>query len=213
MIGRAAMILGVLLSIGTRSDAQFLFVDVDRDSICTANDILPMGTDTVWIWLDTNHDAAGSEVLCPTGQQLTMSGYELTIYVSSLGGGGHISDPVPVGTWINKVPEFTVNGGQTFQPGSIQYAHVGYHSPDPPVFISAGRYLLGGLPLEMPQSGCNNAQVVGWAGSTSFTSECAGIDGDHRETLGVEFGDTCTGADACLGTVNTTWGSIKSRYR
>lgn len=214
LIPLATMLLSVT---ATPLRAQYIYTDVDGDSICTANDVLPMGADTVWVWLDTNHDAAGNGVSCPTGEPLTMSGYDVTIYLGSFGQGGHVSNPVGVGAWLNKMSQFAVDGGQVTQSG-IQWVRVAYKSAEPPTYVTQGRHLLGGLPIEMPSSDCNVARIilgslVGSGYSTGFASQCAGSDGDYNMTLGVDFEDTCAAADACLGVAPTTWGSIKSRYR
>lgn len=198
--------------------AQYIYVDVDGDSVCTANDVLPAGNDTVWVWLDTNHDAAGSEVSCPTGESLTMSGYVVTLLLGSFAQGAHVSDPVNVGTWVNKMPAFTIDAGQISYYAAGQWVRVGYRSTEPPVHVPPGRYLLGGLPIEVPNAECNVARVlsgaeVGSPERTGFTSRCAGNDGDFKMSLGVDFEDTCDVVMGCLGVETTTWGSIKSRYR
>ncbi|MEK7348693.1 MAG: hypothetical protein AABZ94_07445 [Candidatus Eisenbacteria bacterium] len=198
--------------------AQYIYVDVDGDSVCTANDVLPMGNDTVWVWLDTNHDATGNEVSCPTGEALTMSGYVVNLLLGSFAQGAHVSDPVNVGTWVNRMPTFTVDAGQFSYYAAGQWVRVGFSSPEPPAHVPPGRYLLGGLPIEMPHAECNVARVlsgaeVGSPERTGFTSLCAGNDGDFKMSLSVDFEGTCDVTSGCLGVKPTTWGNIKSRYR
>ncbi|MEK7314656.1 MAG: hypothetical protein AAB011_00615 [Candidatus Eisenbacteria bacterium] len=110
-----------------------------------------------------------------------MSGYDVTIALSSYPTGGHVLDPVGVGTWVNRMPQFVIDDGQVSS-SQFQWVRVAFKSTEPPTFIPPGRYLLGGLPIEVPNPDCNVARIssgvqVGSPYRTGFASQCAGNDG------------------------------------
>src|SRR5262245_48102719 len=137
---RCTLVLSTLAA-APAAHAQYIFADLDDDGACTDNDVPGAGVDTIWVWLDTNRDHAGNEIACPTGQALSISGYEVQFYLASFVPAAHTSDRVVVGTWINGVPTFTVDGGQVTSVGG-QDVHVSFRSPDPPAYLAPGRYRL-----------------------------------------------------------------------
>ncbi len=147
----AALLLLCQLAPSSAS-AQYLFADTNGDSICDPYDHFENGLDTVWIWIDTNHDLFGGVVTCPTGEDLTISDYELCLDVSSYATG---YQPVTVGKWINKVPEFTDSLGFHVGTNGPTRVHVYYSSSGASNHLPPGKRLLGGLEVTMAPRACN----------------------------------------------------------
>jgi hypothetical protein len=196
--------------------AQYLFTETNLDGACGPDDYLEIGTDTVWVWVDTNHTQDGALVACPTGEPLTIADYELCLVVSSYATGYH---PASVGAWINKVPEFTKALAFEVEPSGYVNVHVYYSSDGATTHLPAGKRLLGGLEVTMTHPACNTVYVVpgatfgGVPAQTGFYSDCPGTQGDNRIRLGEDFVDSCVAGPICSGVESTTWGSIKKRYR
>ena len=212
---RFILVLAILTTTG-RAQAQFVFTETNSDGVCGIDDYLELGLDTVWVWIDTNHNYDGSAVSCPTGEPLTIADYELCLFVSSY---AQYYRPLTIGRWINKVPEFAESMGVHVEMEGFAKVHVYYSSSGASIHLPAGKRLLGGLEVTMMQNACNSAMVVtatevgGIVYETSFYSDCTGSGGDNRIRLGPDFIGSCSGGPICSAVESTTWGTIKSRYR
>ena len=212
---RFILVLAVLTA-ASPAQAQFVFTETNSDGVCGLDDYLELGLDTVWVWIDTNHDQNGSVVSCPTGEPLTIADYEICLMVSSY---AQYNRPLTIGRWINKVPEFTESIGVHVEVEGFAKVHVYYSSNGATNHLTAGKRLLGGLEVTMMQNACNSAMVSsaleigGTIYETSFYSDCPGSSGDNRIRLGNDFIGSCSGGPICSAVESTTWGQIKSRYR
>lgn len=187
--------------------AQYIYLDLNGDEFCDTQDHLPIDEWKADVWLDTTHDINGFSVTCASGQDLTVSGYQIVFKVGS---------PVDA-EWTNARPEFTVPIGFFSE---NPYLYAGYTSPGNSTHLAPGRYKLGSLsaPSSTP---CSWLAIVASAvfseGNrlTEFSSQCLGIGGEYRQRLGIEFTDACATSVVCdpIGTDATTWGKIKALYR
>jgi len=191
---------------------QYLFQDTDGDGDCDYDDYIVAPLDTVTVWLDTNHNGDGTVAMCPTGEALSMSGYELVLHGSTNHGGS-----ITFGAWTNLVPEFTYDLG-TFQSGND--IRVGYTSYPIATDLPPGKYRLGRLPIQTTGGVCDHlvypissAQIGQYLFETSFSSQCYGQLFDNRIRLGSDFTDACGGGVVCSDVKGTTWGKIKRQYR
>lgn len=204
------------LTTASPAQAQYVFTETNKDGVCGLDDYLELGLDTVWVWIDTNHDRNGSVVTCPTGEPLTIADYELCLVVSSY---AQYYRPLTIGRWINMVPEFNESIGVHVEIEGLAKVHVYYSSNGATNHLPEGKRLLGGLEVTMMQNACNSAMVVsateigGAIYETSFYSDCVGSGGDNRIRLGDDFIGTCSGGSICSEVESTSWGRIKSRYR
>lgn len=191
---------------------QYLFNDTDGDGDCDYDDYIEAPLDTVTIWLDTNHFADGTTATCPTGEELSISGYELVLHGSSNHGGS-----ITLGTWTNLIPEFTNDLG-TFQSGNDM--RVSYASHLAATFLPPGKYRLGRLTVQSTGGICDHfvgPAMVGQFGQdifdTGFFSQCPGEAGYNKVRLGLDFSGVCGGGVVCSDVKETTWGKIKRQYR
>lgn len=187
--------------------AQYIFLDVDGDQICTASDIVPHGDGRVDVWIDTTQDLVGDPVDCATGEDLTISSYQVVMVLEQV---------VAMG-WENARPEFSQSLG--FQTEG-RYVRAGFTSAGGSTHLAPGLYKLGTL-LTQWDSGCpfvypvSSTLLSGKKQSTEFMSQCLGLDGDYMLRLGDEFSDACGSlvlCDAAEDATSTTWGKIKQRY-
>lgn len=186
--------------------AQYLFVDSDGDQLCTGTDIVPPGEGRLDIWIDTTKNGSGEPAVCATGEDLTISSYEVVIGV----------DGVTTLGWENARPEFNQSLG--FQREGM-YVRAGFTSPGATTHLAPGLYKLGTLltqwdgrcPIALPVP---SALFSGTKHSTEFWSQCLGIDGDYWLRLGNEIADNCGTQFPCDAAEDqgTTWGKIKQQY-
>jgi len=187
--------------------AQYIFMDVDGNQQCDAADIPPSGEGTIDVWLDTSRVLDGGPATCATGEELTISAYEVVLYTADL----------TVTGWTNARPEFPQSLG-FLKEGNFTY--VGHTSSGASTHLVPGLYKLGTIATTF-ERGCRYVAAVGSAilsgvnRSTGFYSQCSGLDGDNTIRLGVEFSDNC----GTVGTIcdeaedqGTTWGKIKKQY-
>lgn len=187
--------------------AQFIFIDVNGDQSCDTADIVAVHDGRIDVWIDTSQDAIGEPVVCATGEDLTISSYEVVLLLNQLTALG----------WENARPEFTQSLG--FQVEG-RYVRAGFTSTGGATHLAPGRYKLGTL-LTQWVSGCPymapvaSAVFSGQKHSTEFLSQCLGLDGDYTLRLGDEFSDACGALTICdppLDSESSTWGKIKQQY-
>jgi len=210
----------VLLAIPLTASGQLIIVDTNGDGKCGYSemwDFVESPLDTVEVWLDTNHDKDGNPVVCPTGEELTISAYEIILATWSYRDG-----PVTYGTWINLMPEFTVDLGtaQTTGSGGAYYIAASFSSSGGTTHLPAGRYLLGEVTVQTIPGHCNLAipapgpLTIGTRTfESSFYSLCPGSGGVNLVRFGIDFVDACSAGSICDGVEDTTWGKIKQQYR
>ena len=191
---------------------------MDGDSVCTANDILPMGADTVWVWLDTNHDAAGKRDLVPDGPsthderircddraQLIPDGWACI----GSGGRGNLGEPnaaIRDRRWASFIVAIPVGAcrlqidrtADVYPPGSLPARRASHRGSEPR--LQRGSNQLGGA---------GGIALSDWI-RVAVRRERRG---DYTMTLNTDFEESCAATSSCLGLAPTTWGSIKSRYR
>jgi hypothetical protein len=191
-----------------RAEAQYIFIDANGDGRC--GDFLPSADPPVDVYLDTSHDPYGTTFSCPSGEPLSMRGYEIVFRWSGDGHGGYVE----YGTWTNALESFSINLGESREGNNLR---VGFLAPDPLV-LPPGIYKLGTLTVTM--TGCTRLEFAtfdpGSGFVTGFFSQCPGKDGDYLLKLGSDFELWCGVAPAICDSAEettTTWGKIKTIYR
>jgi hypothetical protein len=191
----------------TPLQAQYLFLDTNRDGECSSSDFLYLATpDTVDVWIDTSKNQDGSPASCGTGETLTISSYEV-ILQSDAG--------TTLTSWLNSRPEFPIEEHKTLQPG---VAWVGYTSSGGTTHLAPGKYLLGRGAYQ--RTGAGTCPYIMFAAQnpavpsaeTKFYSQCLGNQFDNFIRLGTDFTGTCGAFLICDATESTTWGHIKQIY-
>jgi hypothetical protein len=187
--------------------AQYIYLDVDGDQKCTYTDLPPYEEGAIDVWLDTAHEAAGGPATCATGEELTISAYEVVIRAEGLAITG----------WANARPEFPQSLGYLQEGNAVRVA---YTSSGGTTHLPPGSYKLGTIST-IPAQGCPYIRVVGSAFfsarqyTTGFYSQCAGPRGDYTVRFGEDFFDDCAVGGICDGAEEkgaTTWGKIKQQY-
>lgn len=211
-IGMVRSLLQLLLIIALGSaiarplHAQQVFLDLNQDAVCDANDIPAFSAvDTIDVWIDTSTNQDGSPAVCGTGEELTVAAYEVILRTDA---------GTAILSWTNSRPEFTVEVQKTIQAGAMW---VSYSSQTGSTHLAPGKYLLGRAGYQRT-SGCLYFQVVFQEPSlpsaeTKFYSRCLGIQQDNFVRLGSDFHDSCGTNFVCTGIKPTTWGRIKEIYR
>jgi len=186
--------------------AQYIFLDANRDQVCNSADVPPYEEGTIDVWLNTSEDAVGEPAVCPTGEELTLSSYEVVFGLVN----------ITVTGWANSRPEFAQSLG-VLTAGRLAY--VGFASGGS-TQLPPGLYKLGTMSTRST-GGCMQVQIVpgavfsGTRHDTQFYSQCLGLDGDYKMNLGQDFFDTCLVGNICDSAddpSSSTWGKIKQRY-
>lgn len=189
------------LAVGVPASAQFMYLDANGDGICDNTDVVGPGTTSVDVWLSTNKDINGGDVVCPTGEELTMNSY--TFILRSTGG-------VTYGAWTsNPALGFGTNLG-TGLAGNDRWVGRGSGTALP-----ADTYRLGTQAITVSTATQLSivASTSGFAGAiTSFGSQCVGTEGNNTMKLGTDWFDVC-GTAGATPVKETTWGKIKDLYR
>ena len=192
------------LAVGVPASAQFMYLDANGDGVCNSSDVIAPGTTSVDVWLSTNKDAAGGDVVCPTGEELTMNSY--TFILRSTGG-------VTYGAWTsNPALSFGVN----LFPGTGIAGNDRWVGRGSGTAVPAGAYRLGTQAITVTTA-TQLSIVASTSGSgvaiTSFGSpDCAGGNANNTITLGVDWSDVC-GTAGATDVKETTWGRIKALYK
>jgi hypothetical protein len=205
-------LLAGTLSFPNEAAAQYLFLDSDGDANCDYpfEPISSNSRNVVDVWIDTAEDAAGNPTICPTGEAMSISGYEVVFRVG-YGFGGNVA----FNGWTNRVAQFTEDLGSR-QEGEV--IRVGYSSQGTATYLPPGRYLLGTLDVTL-FTRCPTIEIVssgtvsGTPYETNFSTQCAGADDDHTLRLGVDFLDTCGAGPICSDIEGSTWGKIKQQFK
>lgn len=201
-------VLAALLSITAAPlHAQSLFLDENRNGVCDDEDHPSANrVDTLDVWIDTSKNFDGSPATCSTGEDLTMSSYELIL----------LSDPgTTILSWTNLRPEFPIEEHKTLQAG---VSWIGYTSSGATTHLPPGKYLLGKGVYQTTPGICPYIFIAPQsaafpAAETKFYSHCLGSQLDNYIRYGTDFVGTCGGIAICVGVKPTTWGHIKDIYR
>jgi len=205
MLRFSILFTGLVITAASAAHAQYMFLDSNRDGVCSTSDYIGAGIDSVDVWLDTTQNGNTSPAVCSTGETLSIDAYEIIVRGSGITFLGY----------ANKRPEFTV--ATPLLIGTTD-ATVGYATPSPnSTYLPAGRYLLGTFAVQFQGGRCPYLFIVTGtsirpSAFTGFRSECTGSNGNHWITLPDDFVDVC-GMGGCDGVEPTTWGRIKVMYR
>jgi hypothetical protein len=206
-----------ILAAAPPAGAQYVYLDLNGDGVCTASDVSTSATTSVDIYFDTDHNADGSTVTCPqdAGSPMDMFSYEFILHAS---GPGIVTYGTYTDNMHNVVPGgFSVAFGET--KGGADY-HNGFGGTNE--YVTSGRHKVGTLAIAVrgtpylfiAASSPLNANFI-----TAFGSECFGVGFNDTITLGSasDVGVTADFSDNCgTGFVSpvraTTWGAIKAAY-
>ena len=191
----------VALAIGVPASAQYMYIDVNGDGVCTGADAITTATTSVDVWMRTNVNGNGSAAVCPTGEALTINSY--TFILSAPSGG------VTYGAWTDNMG-FTINAGGG-QAGNDVWVAKASGTPQAP-----GTYKLGTQAITV-SPGCHSLEIhqtstIDPTAMTSFGSQCPGTEFDNTMKLPTDWTDICATAQ-CTDSKETTWGKIKNLYR
>ncbi len=205
LLGVAALLLAA------PAFAQYVYLDVNKDGVCTSADVLNSTVDSVTVYFNTNHDKNGTLVTCSDGtSQMTINSYEFILHASGTG-------TVTYGGYDNYQSGMTTQVGPAGTGGTTDYwIGFGGITANPP-----GLYKVGSLAITV--TGTPLLSIVGSTSimavaNTSFGSQCPGNDFDNTiklvgTTNGVgDFTDTC-GTASGTPVKLTTWGAIKNIYK
>jgi len=213
---KSLLLLGVIaaLAVGVPAYSQYIYMDVNGDGVCTSADLLTSSVTGVDLYLDTNHNAAGTLSVCDdgSGTALDFSSIDLVVHSSGSGSVTYNSftpSAALTGAGFTQVNALTVAGADA----GVGYAISGI------TFASPGLYKLGTLSVTV--TGNPQLSYLGTSPDpsipsfgTGFGSHCSGTDNPNTITLGIDFNDTCgTAAPTANATESTTWGKIKQLYR
>jgi len=197
----AVAILGLI----PPASAQYIYMDVNGDGVCTSSDAILSTTTSVDIYLDTSHDYTGRAVTCDDGtNSLDIGSYDIILH--KIEGGSLV-----YGAWTNAMAGYSVLNPPTV--AGLDFG-VGYTAPatfDPPGLYKLGTLAItvnGGVGLQFltsPPPGIPSPV-------TGFGSHCSGSVNPNTITLGEDFFTAC-GTAVPVAVEATTWGRIKMTYR
>ena len=186
--------------------AQYFFLDVNDDGVCDPSDVTAVSqVDTVDVWIDTSKNLNGSTAVCGTGEELSITSYEIVL---------RSDDGSAILSWTNSRPGFTVEDHKVIQAGVSWLA---YSAPIGSAHLTPGKYRLGRAGYQHTV-GCPQIVVIPAdprvpGGESKFGSHCQGSQEDWYLRLGSDFDGTCGVGSICDGVESTTWGHIKDIYR
>jgi hypothetical protein len=207
---RALLFLSVVavLAVGAPAFAQYMWLDVNGDGVCTSSDVLGPSVTSVDVYLATNKNGDGTTATCPTGEALTINSYT---FVLSTGSGG-----VTYGAWTDAMGFSIAAGGPVSN--STDY-FIGRASA---TIVAPGAYKLGSLAIAVagtPKLDILAHSTIDNTSQTSFGSQCEGQDFNNTMRYGEnvdqlppgDWNDVC-GTHTPTPASETTWGKIKQQY-
>ncbi len=208
---KSLLLLGVIaaLAIGAPAYSQSIYLDVDGNGVCNSSDVLSSSVTAVDVWLDTDHNAAGTQTPCSDGTNPNDIGsYDLIWHASGTGSVAYNSytnnSAVLVG--FTALAPFTVAGAD---------AGAGFTGP---TYLGPGLFKLGTLSVTVTGTPVlsflmDNVSAPGIPSPvTGFGSHCSGTTYPNTISLGIDFNDAC-GTASPTPSESTTWGKIKQLYR
>ena len=203
----ALLFLLTALASPARAPAQSVFLDVNGDGRCDATDVLLPSITSVDIWFVTDRDAAGTVVTCgpETGHPMSFFSYQVVLHAWGDGS-------VTYGAWIPELAvPFRLDLGTKFSGSDCYIAYGGMETCDP------GRYKVGTLRVTVtghPRLSFLTRTAALRGASTSFGSECPGVDWDDTIKLGSDFTDAAgTAALIRPADPGSAWTIIQQLYR
>lgn len=204
------LLLGMVavLAMGAPAYSQYVFMDMNGDGVCNTSDVLTSSTTSVDVWLDTNHNQAGTQVFCSDlVNPLDMYYYSVILHAGGSGGS------VTYTGWTNGLSLWAVL--EAYRTSGSD-ASVTYTAPLGTT-LAAGAYKLGSIGITVTGSPTlsfltNNVSLGGGTPVTGFGSDCSGTDFPNTIALGTNFFESC-GTSSPTPTQSTTWGFIKNLYR
>ena len=105
-VGRAFLFLSALLFVlaASRGSAQYMFLDANGDGACDESDRLNSLVSGVDLWIDTNHNADGTEVSCGA-EPLELHGYYFVLRYDDV---AHNNSWIRFGALTNLQPAFPI---------------------------------------------------------------------------------------------------------
>ena len=207
---KSLLLLGVLaaLAISAPAYSQYIYMDVDGDGNCTTADVLTSSTTAIAVYVNTNHDANGTQKTCATnaGQPLDIFSYDLVVH--SAGSGS-----ITFNSWTNAALNFAQVNALTVAGAD---AGVGYSAPLggnlSPGLVKLGTFnvTVTGSPALTFIGLSSNPSIPSFG--TGFGTSCDASAFANTEVLGTDFTDNC-GTASGTPTESTTWGKIKQLYR
>jgi hypothetical protein len=206
---RSLLLLGVIaaMAIGAPAYSQYVYMDVNGDGVNTSADALTSASTVVHVYLDSNHNKAGSVVTCSDGTNpLDIGLFDVLFHAAGSGSVAYNGFTLGGGmTGFAALNPFTVAGND---------AGVGYVGGN---YIGPGLFLLGDLSITV--TGTPTLSFIGTSTdpsipspATAFGSHCSGTDNPNYVTLGIDFFDS-DGTASPTPTMSTTWGKIKQLYK
>ncbi|HLQ66146.1 MAG TPA: SdrD B-like domain-containing protein [Candidatus Limnocylindrales bacterium] len=179
----------------TRAGAQYLYLDLNGDSLNTSSDVLSsLVPVNVGVYLRTDRNRDGSTAACDSGSgQLSIGSVEFILRAT----GGSV-------TWGTLVPgPYLSEVVRTAQSATDFYA--GFFDSTG-VVLPPGRYRIGTLPVTAtagtPLLYFATSTPLSGSYLTSFGSRCRGLDGDNTMKLGRDWFDADGTFGALLATVS-----------
>jgi hypothetical protein len=201
------LLLGVIaaLAIGAPAHSQYIYLDVNHDGVNSSADVLTSTSTSVDVYLNTNHNKAGTTIICNDGTNpLDIASYDVIVHTSGSGS-------VTYGTWTN-----SMTGYAQLDPPTTVGPDFGVGYSSPAAFNAAGLYKLGTLAVTVTGTPVLTFLSNEPAGipsfGTGFGSECSGTDNPNTITLGIDFNDA-DGTASSTPVQSTTWGKIKQLYK
>ncbi|HET9251182.1 MAG TPA: PKD domain-containing protein [Candidatus Eisenbacteria bacterium] len=187
LIGFAFSFLLLVLHLAVPASAQHLFLDTNGDGVNDSNDAVdPSGVTRIDIWLDTNHDADGSQAFCnmDAATPLTINSWEVVL--QAVGGTiewGPLDNELP----ISSVSACFADEADTTDPVWYHNGWGGHYILDP------GRYHVGTLRVRVltgnPAIAVRSHDPAQPNDLTSFGTKCLATQGDNTYRLGEDWWD------------------------
>jgi hypothetical protein len=209
LMKKSLLLLGVIaaLAVGAPAHSQYIYLDVNPggDGLNSSADALTSSSTSVDVYLNTNHNRAGTTDICNDGTNpLDIGSYDILLESSGSGS-------VTYGSWTNNMAGYAV-----LNPPTVVGPDFGVGYGSALAFTAPGLYKLGTLGLTVtgtPVLKFLTNQPVGIPSPvTGFGSECSGTDFANTITLGTNFFDA-DGTASPTPVMSTTWGKIKQLYK
>jgi hypothetical protein len=196
------------LLIAVPANAQYIYMDVNADGVCTTADQLSSSVTSFDIWLNTNHNANGTLTTCVTNpsQPLDIFSYDIVFHVAGSGS-------VTFNSWTNTAAGFQLLNALTTAGAD---AGVGYTAP------LGGNIAPGLLKLGTMSVTVTGTPMISFVGlsteptipsfGTGYGSLCDASTYANTMVLGTDFFDSCA-STITSDVESTTWGKIKMLYR
>jgi len=207
------LLLGVIaaMAIGAPAYSQYIYMDVGNgapgNGVWTSGDVLTSASTQVDIYLNTNHNRAGTTIICNDGvNPLDIGSY--TLMIRSSGSGS-----VTYGAWTNAMTGYGAVGNPITSGSDWAAGFSSASAFNPPALYKLGTLAVTvtGTPVLTFLTTQPPSLFGGPADLTSFGSECAGTNYPNTIALGVDFLDN-NGTASGTPVNETTWGKIKQLY-